>query len=175
MGETRRRGKGKRTLELREVIENVLFEVYPDTSMSSRQVFYQCLGPALSNSQAEYKRLCRTLVEMRRDGAIPYSRIVDRTRSMHRLAGWDSAVDIIEASADQFRRDMWQMHNSIPMIACEKQALEGILDRGLRRVRRRPLDHPRLQLRVVRLRVGRGDQAGEPDRQVRSHRLPGRP
>ncbi len=127
MGEARRRGKGKRTLDLRDVILNVLFEVYPDTTMSSRQVFYQCLGPALSNCQAEYKRLCRTLVDMRRDGSVPYSRIVDRTRSMHRLAGWDSAVDIIEASANQFRRDMWQLHGSVPMIACEKQALEGIL------------------------------------------------
>lgn len=123
----RRRGKGKRTLDLRQVIENILFELYPGTLMSSRQVFYQCQGPALANSQAEYKRLCRTLVDMRRDGTVPYSRIVDRTRSMHRLDGWDSAVDIIKTAANQYRRDMWQLHGSVPMIACEKQALEGIL------------------------------------------------
>ena len=124
--ERRGRGLGKKTLILRTLIKQVLFEKYPATTMSSRQVFYQCLGPLVANAESEYRRVCRTLVNMRRDATIPYDRIVDRTRSKHQRSGWDSASEILGAVSQQFRRDMWTEHDTVPVIACEKQALEGI-------------------------------------------------
>jgi hypothetical protein len=34
--------------------------------------------------------------------------------------------DILEATAQQFRSDFWNHQPTVPMVACEKQALEGI-------------------------------------------------
>jgi hypothetical protein len=116
------RGLGKNTRALRGVIERVLFEKYADLPMSSRQVFYQCLG----HPGVNYGLICRTLVNMRRDGSVPYTRIVDRTRRKHQRASWDSAKELLDACARQFRRDLWADQDTIPMVGCEKQALEGI-------------------------------------------------
>jgi hypothetical protein len=96
-------------------------------SMSTRQVYYQCVSRgAVPNSESGYDRIQRILVNMRRDGVVPYDRIVDRTRAKHQLAGWDGAQAIVDAGARQYRRNLWAEQDTIVMIACEKQALEGI-------------------------------------------------
>jgi len=98
-----------------------------DGSLSSRQVFYQLVSiGAVDNNKSECNRVGRLLVKMRREGTVPYERIVDRTRSKHVRPSWDGAADILEASAQQYRRDYWANRPVVPMIACEKQALEGI-------------------------------------------------
>lgn len=126
MNEPRRtRGESKKTQALRGAVLDVLERI--DGSLSSRQVFYQCVSTgAVSNCKAECLRVGRLLVAMRRDGSVPYDRIVDRTRSKHVLPSWEGLAQILEASAEQYRVDYWRTQSVVPMIACEKQALEGI-------------------------------------------------
>ena len=119
------RGKARKTLELIEAIESVFDEF--DGSMSTRQVYYQCISRgAVQNRPSEYDRVQRLLVELRRDGTIAYDRVVDRARRKHQRAGWDGIEEILDASATQYRRDMWADQKLVVMVACEKQALEGI-------------------------------------------------
>lgn len=123
----RRRGAGKRTVALRSAILSVL--EYIDGNLSSRQVFYQCVSNgAVENTKAECLRVGRQLVAMRRDATIPYDRIVDRTRGKHIRPSWDGLADILTATAAQYRRDYFRDARVVPMIACEKQALEGIFE-----------------------------------------------
>jgi hypothetical protein len=95
--------------------------------MSSRQVAYQLVGrQAIENTEKEKERVGRVIVDMRKEGLIPYTRIVDRTRSKHQRSSWSGVTDIMEAAASGYRRNLWADQPVIPMIACEKRALEGV-------------------------------------------------
>ncbi len=119
------RGLGKKTIALRSAIlhELAIFE----GKMSSRQIAYQLVGKqVIENTEKEKEKIGRVIVDMRKEGLIPYSRIVDRTRSKHQRASWNGVTDIMEAAASQYRRNLWADQPVIPMIACEKRALEGV-------------------------------------------------
>jgi hypothetical protein len=122
------RGLGKKTIALRAAINEVLAAF--DGPMSSRQVAYQLVGlRTIENTEAEKERVGRVIVDMRKEGLIPYSKIVDRTRSKHQRASWNGVTDIMEAAASQYTRNLWADQPVIPMIACEKRALEGVFSR----------------------------------------------
>lgn len=120
----KRRGLGKRTIALREAILDVLERF--DGPMSSRQVAYQLVPHVIENTESEKERVGRVIVQMRREGLIPYRRIVDRTRARHQRASWDGVLDIMESAAAGYRRNLWADQPIIPMVALEKRALEGV-------------------------------------------------
>ena len=121
----RSRGLGSKTLAMRAHAIDV-FETF-DGSMSSRQVFYQLVSRgAVQNTALAYETVSRLLVAMRRDGTIPYDRVVDRTRRVHKLPGWAGVRAAMSALASQYRRDPWDDQPTHVHIACEKQALEGV-------------------------------------------------
>jgi hypothetical protein len=107
----------------------VISQILTDFSgpMSTRQVYYQAVSRgAVKNCEAGYDKVQRLVVNMRREGLISYDRIVDRARRKHQRAGWDGAQDIVDACAQQYRRNLWAEQETIVMVACEKHALEGI-------------------------------------------------
>lgn len=119
------RGRGRKTAALAEAITAVFDEF--EGSMSTRQVFYQLVSSgAVENHQREYDRTQRLLVDMRRDGEIPFERVVDRTRQKHQRAGWRGVSDLLTAASTQYRRSFWSDQRVAVQVACEKQALEGI-------------------------------------------------
>lgn len=119
------RGRSKRTLALIDATLAVFDEF--DGSMSTRQVYYQLVSAgAVENCKADYNQVQRLLVELRRDGDVPYDRVVDRTRRKHQRPGWDGLHDIMTTLADQYRRDMWTDQPTVVMVGCEKEALAGV-------------------------------------------------
>lgn len=119
------RGRGKKTAALATAVQQVLADF--DGSMSTRQIFYQLVsGGHVNNCQSSYDAVQRLLVTMRQSGEVPYERIVDRTRGKHQRPGWDGVKDIMQSVAEQYRRDLWTTQAVVPMIGCEKQALEGV-------------------------------------------------
>lgn len=122
----RLRGKGRRTIALHTAIASVLER--DSDAWSTRQVFYALVSTAtVANSVSEYRRVCRAVVNMRREGAIPYSRIKDRRRVAKQRPSWDGLEDILEIAATNYRRDMWTDQPTIPIIALEKASLEGVV------------------------------------------------
>lgn len=112
-----------------QALADVIVEIVDtfEQSMSTRQVYYQCVSRgAVENCDAAYNKVQRLVVELRRDGLIGYDRIVDRRRIKHQRAGWDGAEQIIDASARQFRRDIWTAMDTVVMVGLEKVALEGV-------------------------------------------------
>jgi hypothetical protein len=119
------RGRGRRTAELADAALRVFADF--DGSMSTRQVFYQLVSVgAVENTHRDYERVQRLLVNMRREHEIPYDRIVDRTRRKHQRAGWNGVQDVMVTVAEQYRRNLWIGQDTVVMVACEKQALEGV-------------------------------------------------
>lgn len=122
---SRRHGKS------RVVVDAILdlFHVrYPEMSLSTRQCFYQLaqVYRVVDKDKKGYRQARRLLVEMRRSGELDDERIVDRTRVIHQLAVWEGPEELTRAAARQFRRDLWTTQPVIPLVGCEKQALEAI-------------------------------------------------
>jgi hypothetical protein len=122
-------GGGRRwTRKSRRLIAVVqaIFEEF-DGSMSTRQTFYQLVSRgAVPNSKPGERRVQRLLVHMREEELVEWGRVVDRTRSKHHRPGWDGVADLMESVREQYRRNRWRDQETVVMICCEKQALEGI-------------------------------------------------
>lgn len=121
----RYRGPSQRTAELVEKTLNV-FDDFAG-SMSTRQVYYQLVSRGVvENNARAYDRVQRLVVDLRRNGAVNYDRVVDRTRGKHQMPGWEGVESLMNSAAKQYRRDFWSEQPTVVMVACEKQALEGI-------------------------------------------------
>ena len=69
----------------------------------------------------------RLLVELRRDGVIPYGWIADSIRWQRKPRTWDSAEEAIRETARLYRRNVWRDLKTYVEVWCEKDALAGVL------------------------------------------------
>jgi hypothetical protein len=120
------RRRYRKTQAVADTIIAVLAD-YPSVSMSTRQIFYQCVSRgAIDNCVSGYDKVQRLVVQLRRSGEVEYHRVVDRTRLKHQRPGWEGAEDILRACGSQFRRNLWSTQDTVVMVGLEKQALEGV-------------------------------------------------
>jgi hypothetical protein len=100
--------------------------------LTLRQTYYQFVArDFIPNSQKEYKRLGSILNNARNAGYYDWLHMVDRTRNIVKATAWDSPSQIISASAQQFKRDLWVTTGQRfrPQVWVEKDALEGVIGR----------------------------------------------
>ena len=98
-------------------------------TLTVRQLYYQHVARGLiSNNDREYKKLGNLISDGRMAGLIDWSSIVDRTRFIRRNNHWHHPADIIEASANQFRYDLWQDQPQRVEVWIEKDALVGVIE-----------------------------------------------
>lgn len=101
--------------------------------LTLRQVYYQFVARGwMENSDRNYKRLGGIINDARLAGLIDWMFITDRTRYLRSDAYWESPADIIQASAEQFERDLWVMTNQHyrPEVWVEKDALVGVVGKA---------------------------------------------
>src|SRR5207237_7588683 len=122
-------GESRETIARREAMLSIMADSVNEERMSSRQIAYLCVGlGVIEGTEAEKEAIGRLICKMRDEGAVSWDRIVDRTRAKIQSPGWDGAAEILEQAAAQYRRSLWTNAGTIPMIACEKQALEGVFE-----------------------------------------------
>lgn len=96
--------------------------------MTVRGLFYQAevigLVPKDNNG---YKTVCRLTKDMRLDGTMPFSWIVDNTRWMRKPTTFVDAEDALLHTARTYRRDLWATADRYVEVWCEKDALAGVL------------------------------------------------
>lgn len=103
--------------------------------LTLRQLYYQFVARDLiENSQRSYKRLGKIISNARLAGLIDWDAIEDRTRSLASLAHWSSPTEIVEACANQYRRDLWEDQPIRVEVWIEKEALAGVIARPCRRL-----------------------------------------
>jgi len=100
------RGMAQRSLDLIEAMREIAKPLQPITG---RGIGYQLFTRKLIDSMArsEMARVYRLLKEARERGIIPWSWIVDETRSIERVSTWDNPVDYARTVAQSYRRDFW--------------------------------------------------------------------
>ncbi|HEX8771732.1 MAG TPA: hypothetical protein VF711_13275 [Acidimicrobiales bacterium] len=122
--------RGRRTRAEIEEIKAGLFEIlafqHPATV---RGVFYQAVTHGLvAKTESEYKNtVIRLLVNMRREGLLPYGWIADETRWMRKPASYASLADMLDQSAQLYRRALWDAQPSYVEVWLEKEALSGAI------------------------------------------------
>ena len=111
---------------IRDAIENLLAQDNPQTV---RQVFYALtVRGIIKKAEIEYQRtVIRLLVEMRESGIIPFHWIADNTRWMRKPATHVGLDACLKATAEFYRRDLWEAMPVYVEIWCEKDALAGVL------------------------------------------------
>lgn len=101
--------------------------------LTLRQLYYQFVAKALiPNSDKSYKRLGSIVNDARLAGLIDWDHLTDRTRNERKITTWDSPSSIIDASASQFRRDVWSTSGQLyrPWVWVEKDALVDVVARA---------------------------------------------
>ena len=121
---------GRRTKADMQAIRDVIYRVVRQYEpMTVRQVFYQLVTRGvIDKSEAEYKgTVCRLLVEMRREGIIPYGWIADNTRWMRKPDTHSSLASMLNSCQRSYRRALWHDQDTYVEVWLEKEALAGVL------------------------------------------------
>lgn len=97
--------------------------------LTLRQIYYQFVSRALiENTERSYKNLGSLISNARLAGLIDWRAIEDRTRFVRSLSHWRSPEQIIQAVAEQYRRDKWRGQETRVEVWIEKDALISIAE-----------------------------------------------
>jgi hypothetical protein len=111
---------------LKAGIYDIVAEQHP---VNVRQVYYQAVVRGLiAKTEAEYgNAISRLMLEMRRDGVLPYPWVVDNTRWVRRPRTYRGLADFIETHQTAYRRSVWAGRSDYCEVWCEKEALAGVI------------------------------------------------
>jgi hypothetical protein len=85
---------------------DAIFEIVEEIEPCGvRQTFYQTVVRGLMDkTEADYDKVQRALVTMRRASRVPYGWIVDGTRWMHKPRSFSSLEQAVQRTAESYRR-----------------------------------------------------------------------
>jgi hypothetical protein len=101
----RRRATKADMAERKQALVEIVREMRPCTV---RQVFYQAtVRGIIEKTEGGYDKTQRALSDLRRDGIVPWSSIVDNTRWKRKPRTWDRMQDAVLHTASTYRRSLW--------------------------------------------------------------------
>jgi hypothetical protein len=120
------RGMARRSLDLIEAMYTICEAAQPITG---RGVGYKLFTAGLipSMSRNDMQRVYRLLKEARERGGIPWSWIVDETRSLERRSTWKNPEAYARTVARAYRRDFWDQQPDRVEVWSEKGTIRGVL------------------------------------------------
>lgn len=96
--------------------------------MTVRQVFYALtVRGIVAKEEAGYRQVQRQVLQLRRDGILPWSFIADGTRWVHAPETWDGVDDVLQETARTYRRNLWRSQRVRIEVWLEKDALASIV------------------------------------------------
>jgi hypothetical protein len=109
--------------------DELLGIVEANAPMTVRQVFYRAVSAGLiAKTENEYRQtICRLLKDMRLEGDLAFSDIVDGTRWMHKPPSFKSLDAAVQSWQAAYRRDLWDAQETYVEVWIEKDALVGVL------------------------------------------------
>jgi hypothetical protein len=123
---SRRSRRSKADIEtIKTALYDTLAADYPATV---RQVFYRLVSAGIiPKTETAYKTIvCRLLVNMRKDGDLPYAWLADSTRWQRKPQSYPSLQYALEETARLYRRSLWHEQPTYVEVWCEKDALAGV-------------------------------------------------
>jgi len=74
-----------------------------------------------------YVKVKRAILQMRRDGILPWSWITDNSRWMRKPRSWDSVEDALADAASSYRKALWRDNHTAVEVWCESESVAGVL------------------------------------------------
>jgi hypothetical protein len=120
------RGPGKKTIEIRKAIEEILEDIQP---ASVRAVCYQLFVRKLIPDMAKNatNMVGTHLVALREEGTVPWEWVVDETRSVERVECWKDFEHHFNDFCDEHELDPWEDQPERVIIVSEKGTVRGTL------------------------------------------------
>lgn len=97
---------------------------------SVRHIFYRAVVDGMAGigkGRAGYGKVQRAVLDLRRDGEMPYSWIVDNTRTAFRVHAFDGPNAFLEDMAGVYRRELWERTPWRVEVWCESDSIAGTL------------------------------------------------
>lgn len=111
---------------LERQIIHVVTDEHPQTV---RHVFYQlCHLPCVGKTEGGYRRIQRLVLNLRKQGDLPYKWISDGTRYRIKPATYDSIQAALEETATFYRRTLWRESDVYVEVWCESDSIAGVLE-----------------------------------------------
>lgn len=105
-----------------------------DQPMTLRQVFYRAtVDHLVEKTEQAYDRIGDMILQMRRDGTIPYSWVLDNTRAATVYCGYSGLDEFLGSIKYRYSRDLWADLDEYCEIWIEKDALSSIVAAVTRR------------------------------------------
>ena len=107
-----------------------LYEIVTEQKpMTVRQVFYQAtVRGIIEKAETGYDKVQRDLVEMRRDGMLPYGWLADNTRWQRKPKTYGGIEQALAETARLYRRSLWDAAAGCHVETwLEKDALAGVI------------------------------------------------
>ena len=118
------RNMNLKTLELQQDILKTFNEI--QMPMTVRQVFYQMVNKGWAKEESFYRKVQAQVLNMRRNGQLPYFCITDGTRYSIKQRSYNSLKDAIDLSIHNFKLDIWASNENYVEVWMEKDALASI-------------------------------------------------
>jgi len=120
------RGLAIKTTNLIAASREILREMQPATVRGvCYKLFNLKLIPGMDKNSTG--RVSRVLTTAREHGLIPWAWIVDETRPITRIAGWENPDAFIESTINDYRKDRWTDQPERVIVISEKGTVGGIL------------------------------------------------
>jgi hypothetical protein len=114
-----------------EAIKDAIYDIVDeDPPMTVRRVFYQLVvRGVIEKTEKEYQgTVIRLLADMRLNGELPFSYIVDESRRRRITETHNNPTEAVDACAKFYRRSaLREASDDYIEIWCEKEALAGLL------------------------------------------------
>ena len=109
--------------------EHIIDVVESDPPMTVRQVFYQLVARnVIEKTEEQYHQtVIRLMTEMRLDGSLPFSSVVDESRRVRITQTFDNVEAALAHTTKYYRRSALAQSDDYVEIWCEKDALAGVL------------------------------------------------
>ncbi len=109
----------------RAALFDIVSEMQP---MTVRQVYYQAtVRNIVEKTEAGYTKVQNDLVQMRRDGTLPYSWLADNTRWQRKPRTFESVEQALNDTARFYRKSLWADADAYVEVWLEKDALAGVV------------------------------------------------
>ena len=120
------RGKAPATIALGTAARDVLAN--SPYAMTLRQLYYALVAiGAIPKVDASYSRLKTVMRDLREDGTIPWSRLVDHTRSVFAPRTFDSIEGLLTDSAKIYRRDLMRAQPVAIQLWAESDSIGSVI------------------------------------------------
>ena len=116
--------------EMAERAEFFIAYAMAHAPVTVRGLYYQAevAGlPGIDKTELGYAKVQRQVLDLRRQGRLPYGCIADGTRWVRRARTFDSIDDALRETASVYRKALWRGTDSAVEVWCEKDALAGVI------------------------------------------------